>query len=154
MLWRKYTVLTICWWFFQYADRFCYNCDSNEWVQFQNYVNPLPMLCSTDCVISYEHCGVSNNWNLNCLFSSRHQREYQNLKLQPLWDRYPLLPVDSTHNEPVMWKGFPCHDVVIDFHFKPNRMFFLNVTQIAKFLGPTWSPPGSCRPQTGPMLAP
>ena len=28
------------------------------------------------------------------------------------------------------------------------------VTQIAKFMGPTWGPPGSCRPQMGPMLAP
>ena len=27
-------------------------------------------------------------------------------------------------------------------------------TQIAKFMGPTWSPPGSCRPQMGPMLTP
>ena len=27
-------------------------------------------------------------------------------------------------------------------------------SQIAKFMGPTWSPPGSCRPQMGPMLAP
>ena len=28
------------------------------------------------------------------------------------------------------------------------------ITQIAKFMGPTWGPPGSCRPQIGPMLAP
>ena len=27
-------------------------------------------------------------------------------------------------------------------------------TQIAKFIGPTWGPPGSCRPQMGPFLAP
>ena len=27
-------------------------------------------------------------------------------------------------------------------------------TRIAKFMGPTWGPPGSCRPQMGPMLAP
>ena len=27
-------------------------------------------------------------------------------------------------------------------------------TQIAKFLGPSWGPPGSCRPQMGSMLAP
>ena len=27
-------------------------------------------------------------------------------------------------------------------------------TQIARFIGPTWGPPGSCRPQVGPMLAP
>ena len=26
--------------------------------------------------------------------------------------------------------------------------------QIAKFMGPTWGPPGSCRPQMDPMLAP
>ena len=28
------------------------------------------------------------------------------------------------------------------------------ITQIAKFIGPTWGPPGSCRPQMGPMLTP
>ena len=27
-------------------------------------------------------------------------------------------------------------------------------SQIAKFMGPTWGPPGSCRPQVGPKLAP
>ena len=27
-------------------------------------------------------------------------------------------------------------------------------TQIAQFMGPTWGPSGSCRPQVGPMLAP
>ena len=27
-------------------------------------------------------------------------------------------------------------------------------SQITKFMGPTWGPPGSCRPQMGPMLAP
>ena len=28
------------------------------------------------------------------------------------------------------------------------------LSQIANFMGPTWGPPGSCRPQMGPMLAP
>ena len=27
-------------------------------------------------------------------------------------------------------------------------------SQIARFMGPIWGPPGSCRPQMGPMLAP
>ena len=31
---------------------------------------------------------------------------------------------------------------------------YWNQSQIAKFMGPTWGPPGSCRPQMGPMLAP
>ena len=30
----------------------------------------------------------------------------------------------------------------------------LKVPQIAKFMCPTWGPPGSCRPQMGPMLSP
>ena len=29
-----------------------------------------------------------------------------------------------------------------------------NTTQIARFMGPTWGPAGSCRPQMGPTLAP
>ena len=28
------------------------------------------------------------------------------------------------------------------------------ITQMARFVGPTWGPPGSCRPQMGSMLAP
>ena len=28
------------------------------------------------------------------------------------------------------------------------------MSQIARFMGPTWGPPGSCRPQIGPMVAP
>ena len=30
----------------------------------------------------------------------------------------------------------------------------LSHSQIASFMGPIWGPPGSCRPQMGPMLAP
>ena len=30
----------------------------------------------------------------------------------------------------------------------------LVLTKIARIMGPTWGPPGSCRPQMGPMLAP
>ena len=29
-----------------------------------------------------------------------------------------------------------------------------NTSQIARFMGPTWGPPGSCQPQMGPILAP
>ena len=37
-----------------------------------------------------------------------------------------------------------------DFHHTAPR----KCSQIAKFTGPTWGPPGSCRPQMGPMLVP
>ena len=41
------------------------------------------------------------------------------------------------------------------FHCKTyQRLKSVGVlTQIAKFMGPTWGPPGSCWPQMGPMLA-
>ena len=32
--------------------------------------------------------------------------------------------------------------------------YSLITSQIAKFMGPTWGRPGSCRPQMGPMLVP
>ena len=40
----------------------------------------------------------------------------------------------------------------------PNRtdidQGFDTISQIARFMGSTWGPPGLCRPQLGPMLAP
>ena len=33
-------------------------------------------------------------------------------------------------------------------------MFQGNISHRARFMGQTWGPPGSCRPQMGPMLAP
>ena len=93
------------------------------------------------------------------------------------------LPVDSPHKGPVMREGFPCHDAImqhgvftfwglIPFHYtrfqdtcSARKLNFFDLirlwvsvmpilTQIANLMGPTWSPPGSCRPPMGPMLAP
>ena len=50
-----------------------------------------------------------------------------------------------------------CRDLILPNTFIP---FLTEITrwglysQIARFMGPTWGPPGSCRPQMGPMLAP
>ena len=38
-------------------------------------------------------------------------------------------------------------------HNYRNNIFH-KTTRIAKFMGPTWGPPGSCRPQMGPVLSP
>ena len=35
-----------------------------------------------------------------------------------------------------------------------SRIACAGVTRIANFMRPTWGPPGSCRPQMGPMLVP
>ena len=57
-----------------------------------------------------------------------------------------------------------CPPAILVFDNQRNRdklgivrwrvMWQTMVTQIAKFIGPTWGPPGSNRPQMGPMLAP
>ena len=39
-------------------------------------------------------------------------------------------------------------------HYKPCCWLYRMTPQIAKLMGPTWGPPGSCRPQMDPMLAP
>ena len=35
-----------------------------------------------------------------------------------------------------------------------SNEFHTKLSKKAKFIGPAWGPPGSCRPQMGPMLAP
>ena len=47
----------------------------------------------------------------------------------------------------------PCSFGLVFGHHR-NSSFCAMWTQIAKLMGPTWGPPGSCRPQMGPMLAP
>ena len=38
--------------------------------------------------------------------------------------------------------------------YTKNLLPYSMKAQIAKFMGPTWGPPGSCWPQMGPILAP
>ena len=47
----------------------------------------------------------------------------------------------SYQKQPSIWSGHEVATVLLP-------------AQITKFMGPTWGPPGSCRPQMGPMLAP
>ena len=54
-----------------------------------------------------------------------------------------LIPVSSR---------IPSLELVFSSNGSYSRTRF--TSQIAKFMGPTWGPPGSGRPQMGPMLAP
>ena len=47
-------------------------------------------------------------------------------------------------------------DFVIPYHKIPFSLYnwYNRIPQIARFMGPTWGPPGSCQTQMGPMLAP
>ena len=48
----------------------------------------------------------------------------------------------------------PVEKAVVSIHIKRTVNTVNRFSQIAKFMGPTWGPPGCCRPQMGPMLAP
>ena len=59
--------------------------------------------------------------------------------------------INSAHLAPATFKG-TCGG--ISFFFMANLSNLCKPSQIVKFMGPTWGPSGSCRPQMGPMLAP
>ena len=56
-------------------------------------------------------------------------------------DTYKIMPNLPGATELTIWGILPANHLSL-------------ATQIAKFMGPTWGPPGSCRPHVGPMLAP
>ena len=50
---------------------------------------------------------------------------------------------------------FSWDQIIITYFYTHEKRFHKKyIFQIAKFMRPTWGPPGSCRPQMGPVLAP
>ena len=66
------------------------------------------------------------------------------------WDMYGLIP-ETTNSLCCFIVHRHTRAHMISLAVSP---FIRKIPQIAKFMGPTWDPPGSCRPQMGPMLAP
>ena len=75
-------------------------------------------------------------FNKNC-----HHNEIANLNI--------MSEVILSVNSETGWR-FKC----VLVHEDNMLLLLLESIQIAKFMGPTWGPPGSCRPQMDPMLAP
>ena len=46
-----------------------------------------------------------------------------------------------------------CNDKILPYHNELYCTCHSYIPQITSFTGQTWGPPGSCRPQMGPMLA-
>ena len=61
-------------------------------------------------------------------------------------------PGDNPLSEPML-VSFLMHMCVTQPQWFDNTTVIM-FTKIAKFMGPTWGPPGSCRPQMCPTLAP
>ena len=70
-------------------------------------------------------------------------------------------PATTTYKQKHKWIHVEIHfmETYCTKETRSSRWFNLDTpqtltAQIAKFMGQTWGPPGSCRPQMGPMLAP
>ena len=62
------------------------------------------------------------------------------------------VPVKTQHYLHIAARGKYRFSTFLEY--VPLHEVIIATSQIAKFMGPTWGPPGSCRPQMGPMLAP
>ena len=102
--------------------------------------------------------------NMGSVPNSLSSRSANNVAIDCWWRHKCIFPLDCDAST---WKATNSSDV----HFIHDRSRFASrwnwiwpkccqfyhhkwCIQIAKFMGPTWGPPGSCRPQMGPMLAP
>ena len=101
--------------------------------------------------LQWRHNGrdnVSNHQPHDCLLNSlfrRRSKKTSKLRVTGLYvgnspgtGEFPTQMASNAENVSIWWRH----------HVLPVT------TQIARFVWPTWGPPGSCRPQVGPMLAP
>ena len=86
-------------------------------------------------------CTVKIKWQGRKVFS-QSQRSFQMKAVLPLAKMLATVScLAKSINERERWKSL--------FFNSPR-----NTTLIARFMGPTWGPPGADRTQVGPMLAP
>ena len=74
----------------------------------------------------------------------------------PKFERWDYSDILGGSHKKIRW---PAHMAEGGHHLRkaPNPhplKYARHPSQIAKFMGPTWGPPGSFRPQMGPLLAP
>ena len=81
---------------------------------------------------------IVNHWLLYHYFQTAQIKWKLRCSLEHCWNFKYALDDDYYH-----------HDDSDD-----NDILYIESSQIAKFMGPSWAPPGSCRPQMDPMLAP
>ena len=94
------------------------------------------------CAITVMSHVISNHWFIKLLLLAQNK---ENIKATHYWHFCEGNPQGSG--------GLPHQRSQCGEHFRIMKICS-RITQIAKFMGLTWGPPGSCRPQMGPMLAP
>ena len=100
-------------------------------------------LCQTDIwlLCRYETVSVPFYQWPRILRDNCHYIPKASLKLRP--------PHNTVTQKQIFYKSSQLLRRDLDITLKTPK-----TSQIAKFMAPTWDPPGSCRAQMGPMLAP
>ena len=114
------------------------------------YKNLIPCVCIQITLLFWDgHGGQYVVYILSCLLGLTDA--IKRTVLNGKWS-YTLRDWTWRRNSSAKW--FKQHLWKQNKWLTVNNNFHHSWTQIAKFMGPTWGPPGSCRPQMGPMLAP
>ena len=72
-----------------------------------------------------------------------------------IWNSISQISIPHIRYSSVMWRFNFCHAVGAFINVDTMYIYSQSLKSlIAKYVGPTWGPPGSWRPQMGPMLAP
>ena len=136
----------------------------------QNFVSKIHIKLNMTTIKKH----ITKLWTINYIFPSYLQR-WQSLVHFQQGIRWNILgvcgncqrdKVEMKHDYSVTWP-LPVRRLICCYIFKDDRsLWWLRLFsdswcvliifrhQIAKSMGPTWGPPGSCRPQVGHMTAP
>ena len=104
-------------------------------------------------------------WNtVNLAYAKLERNGRNNLKYFDIFlSRHLLSPQCKTSQRWINTRRLARHQISAALFMSCDRYLYRctnrspvnwHYTQIASFMRPTWGPPGSCRPQLGPMLAP
>ena len=122
------------------------------WLNYSAFPNDAQVMCAH---APYLHCSENEIWHERIWYKNFHSYS------QRLFTSSPgkLSSIYSNNDRDIMFP-FPLRDLLtVQGHTyiaaRSNTALHSSWKgQIAKFIGPTWGPPGSSRPQMGPMLAP
>ena len=139
------------------VQSFCNIRHSCDWLHYQISDDLVPGLMYSTSITHYSDVVMgtmaSQITSLVIVYSSvcsgADQRKHQSSASLALVLGIHRWPVNSPHKWPVTRKVFPFDDVIMTCPRVWSVVLcfvYAMVSQIAKLKGPTWGPPGSCRP--------
>ena len=118
-------------------------CLNSNWAQLPEQTKVFSIYFS-NIVVKYQllwyHGIITVNHSINRSSQYKYIRLYENTEGRSIIYKMSCYIIDAV----MIW--------ALRYSLDPE--IWRDTSQITKFMGPTWGPTGSCRPQMGPMLAP